>query len=283
MYVGICSLQGGIKKTMKVNVSYCFVMTLIVSLLVFTVSCVTVVTPESGTYVSGSGNLETREMDYSDFTRINVGDAFQVEITRADDYFVSITLDDNLFEYLDIEKRGDTLYIGMAPNYNYRHSTRQAIITMPNLGGLGLSGASKGAISGFSSVDSLQLEASGASFLNINDVKAGNTRFNISGASTVSGSIEIADGDFDVSGASTVELEGTAKDVSMEISGASSIKLEDFRVVNADVELSGASNATINASGRLDADVTGASRLNYIGNPTLGSITTSGGSTISQK
>jgi len=61
------------------------------------------------------------------------------------------------------------------------------------------------------------------------------------------------------------------------------VELPDFSVVDADINLSGASGVTVNASGRLDGNLSGASRLNYMGNPTLGSISASGGSTISQK
>jgi len=49
------------------------------------------------------------------------------------------------------------------------------------------------------------------------------------------------------------------------------------------MHLSGASDATVNASGRLDGNLSGASRIIYMGNPTLGSVSASGGSTISQK
>lgn len=61
---------------------------------------------------------------------------------------------------------------------------------MTYLRGSELPGASKGDVSGFSSADSLQLEASGASTLNIDDIKAGNTKFKISGASKVSGALK---------------------------------------------------------------------------------------------
>jgi hypothetical protein len=68
-----------------------------------------------------------------------------------------------------------------------------------------------------------------------------------------------------------------------DVSGASSLKLDDFTVGNANVDFSGASSGTINLDGRLDADLSGASRLWYIGEPTMGTIDTSGASTISPK
>ena len=134
---------------------------------------------------------------------------------------------------------------------------------MPELSGLDVSGASRGTVSGFSSTEDLAIT--------------------VSGASKVTGDIVAGNVDFGISGASTIQLEGSANDMVADVSGASSLKLDDFTVSNADVDLSGASSGTINLDGRLDADVSGASRLWYIGEPTMGTIDTSGASTISQK
>ena len=111
----------------------------------------------------------------------------------------------------------------------------------------------------------------------------GEIEFLISGASTLTSNVTV-DGDVQliVSGASTVELEGEANDITINASGASNVDLSTFSVNNADVLLSGASQATINLEGILNANVSGASHLLYIGNPTLGDIETSSGSTIEQ-
>jgi hypothetical protein len=106
----------------------------------------------------------------------------------------------------------------------------------------------------------------------------------VSGASNVSGNI-VAGGnaEFDISGASTVDLSGSAEDLKADVSGASHLELDDFPVHNANVKLSGASNGTVNMNGTLDANLSGASNLYYIGEPTMGDIDTSGASNISKK
>lgn len=244
----------------------CILITMILVIIMGLLSAVSGCIPGVGPSVTGSGKLAAWDFDYRDFTKVEAGYAFDVEIVKAESYVVRITTDDNLYEYLDISKQGDTLRIGLKPNYDYDYSniTRKATINMPDLEKLGLSGASKANISGgFSSNHAVD--------------------FDLSGASKASGSIEMADGRFDLSGASSLELEGSANDIDIEASGASHVKLSDFSVVNVEINLSGASDATINASGRLDGDLSGASKLSYMGNPTIGSINTSGGSTISQK
>jgi len=261
---------------------YCFIIATIMSLLVVLIGCREIV-PGFGPAVTGSGVLETREIDFSDFESIVVGSAFEAEITMADSYLVSITMDDNLFGHLQADQHADTLHIGLEPNHTYVRTVKRVTITMPRLHELKLSGASQAEVTGFSSSDTMEFDISGASDLDTDDVTAGDTSFEISGASHVSGDIEMADGRFNLSGASTVELEGSANDVRVEASGASYARLFELSVFNVNFNLSGASRATINASGRLDGDLSGASTLNYVGNPTLGDINTSGGSTISKR
>lgn len=262
---------------MKVKRVTIYLLTLVLAVSVLTVAY------GCGPPITGSGKLETKEYDYSDFTKVSVGSGFVVTVTRGDSFSVSITADDNIFQYLDIRKVGNTLYVALKRPRIYLHTTQEALVEMPALRVLELSGASRGDVSGFSTADSLKIELSGASNLDLDDMKAGDTDFDVSGASRVDGSIEIADGDFNISGASTFGVEGSAGDVSIEVSGASSAKLGNFAVVDVTVEVSGASNATINAGGRLNADISGASRLYYLGNPTLGDIEVSGASTVSQK
>ena len=261
---------------------------LITTILLVIIGLLTAVSgcrPVFGPNVTGSGKMATWDFDYRDFTKVEAGYAFDVDIAKADSYLISVTADDNLYEYLDISKRGDTLHIRLKPNYNYnyRNITRKATINLPDLEKLGLSGASEAKVNGFSSSHAVYFELSGASKADISNITAGNTNFKLSGASKASGSIAMADGIFELSGASSLKLEGSANDIDIGASGASHVGLSGFSIVDATVNLRGASNATINASGRLDGDLSGASKLYYIGNPTLGSIRTSGGATISQK
>jgi len=232
----------------------------------------------------GSGNLDTQEFNFNDFTRVEIGDAFEVELVQAGSFGVSITADDNLYKYIQISKEGETLKIGLEmlvvrPLF----TTLRAEITMPELYELDFSGATRGTVKGFSSSNDLILDISGASRVNMSDIIAGDIDFEISGASEVKGDLTAGDADFDVSGASTVQLQGSAKDMRIEASGGSRVELDNFPVNNADVELSGASRGTVNLDGRLDADLSGASKLNYIGEPTMGDIHTSGGSSLNKK
>lgn len=75
--------------------------------------------------------------------------------------------------------------------------------------------------------------------------------------------------DISCSGASKAELEGKAMIVEFECSGASSIEASDFHVMEADIELSGASRAKVNASKELRYDVSSSSKMTYYGDAKL--------------
>jgi hypothetical protein len=233
--------------------------------------------------INGSGDLETREMDYTDFTKLEVDYAFDAQITQADSFLVSITIDDNLYEYLDISQSGDTLRITMKPGYVYTQATQRAVIHLPDLERLELSGASRADVSDFTSSHELDIDISGASQMNISEVSSGEVSLEVSGASEVNGSFTMTDAVFELSGASSISLEGTAGDIYLDSSGASMTNLADFTVADARVDLSGASMATVNASGRLSGELSGASDLKYAGDPTIGEISASEGSSVSPK
>lgn len=234
--------------------------------------------------VRGSGNLETRDFDYSNFTRIEVGNAFEVKVVRSDSFGISITMDDNLFDYLNVSRSGETLKIKLKSGYGYVSHTAIAEITMPELRKLDFSGATDGTVSGFNSAQDLAVGLSGASSLEMLSMAAADVDFELSGASHLTGGIT-TDGyvRFNISGASSVVLSGSADDLDADVSGASSLALDDFPVSNASIEMSGASSGTVNLDGILDANLSGASHLYYIGEPTLGDIETSGASSISRK
>jgi len=232
--------------------------------------------------IAGSGNLITEEEDLRDFNRIEVSSAFEVEVVQSDVFSVSITADGNLFQYIKVSQSGETLKIDLKRG-SYHFTDYQARITMPDLYELTLSGATRGAVRGFSSVHNFSTRLSGANSLDIFSLSSGDVDFNLSGASRVIGSLNAGDAEFSLSGASAIQLVGSADDVAIDASGASSVEFTGFVVNNVDISLSGASSGLINMDGRLDADLSGASRLSYVGQPTMGDISISGASTLHKR
>jgi hypothetical protein len=216
-----------------------------------------------GFVLTGSGELESKEYPFHDFNSVEISSAFEYEISQSGEYGVTVSADDNVIENVQVTEEGNNLKIGLKTTPRLGSLTLKTVVTMPDLRGLTISGASHGTISGFYSVNDINIK--------------------VSGAGKVSGNITADGVDFNISGASTVVLEGSANNVVADVSGASRLNLVDFLVNNADVTLSGASSGTVNLSGKLDANLSGASKLTYIGEPVMGNINTSGASTLRKK
>ena len=215
-------------------------------------------------FLLSPGELISEELEYTDFTTVDVSSAFEVEITQSNSYSILITADEKIFDNIEVTKTGNTLSIGVETGIVISLMRLKAEITMPNLTNLVLSGASRGTIEGFNSSESFAVQLSGASRLDMQDINVGD--------------IEV-----ELYGASTLIAEGGGSDLVSIISGASRLDLTDFPIDNCDLSISGASQVTVNLVGTLDAAVDGASTLYYIGEPTMGDIDISGGSTINQK
>jgi hypothetical protein len=229
-----------------------------------------------GGSVTGSSNIITREMDYKNFTKLDIGSAFEADVSRGESFFVSITANDNIFQQIDIYQSGRILHIGLKEPRLYIRTTQKVTIVMPELQRLSLSGASSAEVVGFGSESSVEFDLSGASDLYLDGIKTGNADFDLSGASELTGSLTAADCDFFLSGASEVHLNGTAADVDIQASGVSKLRLSEFTIRNAGARLSGSSKATLNVSGQLDVNLSGASELRYVGSPVLGQTEISG-------
>lgn len=213
--------------------------------------------------IQGSGNPVTREFPLSDFDQVQISHAFKAEISQGDSYSVVVTVDDNLEQYLQVDKQGDRLSIGLKPGVNIPRGQLEAKVIMPDLAGVDGSGAARITISGFESDRALNAQ--------------------ISGASTLRGDIQAGDLTAHVSGASSLVLEGSGGNGKLDASGASTIDLSDFPLQDVDAQASGASRVTVNASGRLNADANGASTVEYLGNPELGNIQETGASHVKER
>ena len=229
----------------------------IVAALVAVLLILGLVTGCTGIKVIGSGNLITKTFDFSDFTGIKAENGMHVELTKSGTFSVEVIADDNVMEHIQVSKSGDTLRIRPKANAAFRSATLTAKITMPDLYKLELSGGAHANVTGFSSSNDLSVKMSGGSHLN---------------SLATPGDITTGDANFNLSGGSHVTLSGSAASLDIEGSGGSHFNLEDFSVSNASIKLNGGSHVTIDVSGTLDVNISGGSRVSYIGQPTMGDI-----------
>ena len=220
----------------------------------------------TGCATFGLGKDVTREEAFTGFDRFEVGNAFKVDITQSGTYSVVVRVDSSLEQRLEVVKEGNTLKIGLKDEgggVKIQAGTKEVEITMPELTGLNLNGSSDGTINGFKSTVALEV--------------------GLSGGSSLQGEVEAGDASFAAAGDSNVTLSGSGQNVTVVAEGGSTVDLSKFSSTDSNVNAGGSSDVTVNTSGRLDADASGASHVYYLGDPTLGEIDTSGESSVEPK
>ncbi len=108
------------------------------------------------------------------------------------------------------------------------------------------------------------LDISGVANVTLNDIK--NDSLNV-----------------DSSGASKIKVTGETAKLTVDVSGATKVDAESLTTGSANIDASGASNVSVNVSGELRADASGASKIIYAGTPTNVIKDTSGASKVSPK
>ena len=149
--------------------------------------------------IEGSGDMETRTLDLKEFDAINVGGAFELDITLGDEQKVIMTIDDNLWDNLEVEVSGSTLEIGWDKSCSPEGDCRVEIVVR-KLEEVDIHGAAEVEIRNFhgdsfsfdvsgaaelemdGTVDKLDINVSGAGDIDTRNLKAKSVKVSVSGA-----------------------------------------------------------------------------------------------------
>jgi hypothetical protein len=187
-------------------------------------------TTSSSDQTVGSGVVVTESRPVSGFTSVSVSGVGEVILDNTGTESLTITAEDNILPLLESEVRNGVLILGPRPNSNLS-PTRDIDYRV-------------------SYRELTSVLASGVTVVNATGVDAG------SFTSTASG-------------VSLIRLSGTADRQTITISGTSTFDAAALTTRLTSVGISGASNVVVNASERLEGNVSGTSTLEYIGNPVI--------------
>jgi hypothetical protein len=215
-----------------------------------------------GSKIAGSGKLTTESYEFTGFTMIEAEKGFELTVKQSQSYKIEITTDDNIRKYLDINKTGNILKIGLSGGH-IDLTVLRVELSMPSIEGINLSGGASATITGFNSDKSFSVT--------------------LNGGSVLTGDIVSGDAGFGISGGSIVKLTGSGGDLMVRSSDGSEIILDEFPVNNADINIDGGGKSFFNINGRLDTVLTGGSELYYTGEPEMGNVNVSGGSVLEKR
>jgi hypothetical protein len=212
--------------------------------------------------IAVDATAESRQLNFADFDEVSAGSAMRVTINQGGVYRLEANGSAGDLDRLRVRHVGSRLTFSLEPSFWSLFDTGQISlnITVPTLRNIQLSGASTGIL----------------------NIQCGSVRFNatLSGASKLSGQVVCGDIQLSLSGASSTELSGTGQMLLLKGSGASRCDLRNLPVKHVRLNLSGASHATVNLDGGLEANLSGASQITYFGNAALDAIRMSGGSSL---
>ncbi len=212
-----------------------------------------------------SGDVISKEYDYSNFKGIRLSNDFKAYVTfTKGKEKVSIKVDDNLFKYIIIEMDGDILDIRLKNNLNIRgEETLKAFISAREL-------------------KSLEADDDSEIYLE-NKLRAEIAEVILSDDSILKGEIEVAELDVRLSSDSVMKVSGKSNKVRAELKGDSVLEDFDFNIKKLKVSLKGDSVARLTVRESIDVKASGDSVFNYKGDADIVSMTVVGDSEIRKR
>lgn len=256
------------------------------SIIALLLAVVGIVSVQARTLIEPSKKTITKVFNLSNFDELKVSGIYAVEYEQTSDntWSVEIIGPENIMPYVKVSKSRDCLSLSLEKELSTRGNyTLKAKIKAPALNEINLSGASSFKsdkinlagrkfeidAAGASGVNiksivatEVELDVNGASSATIGSVTAQEIEADASGASTLKlNGIKVSDLDAKATGASTVELNGKAGYAQLKASGASDIKAKSLSAVQGRVEASGSSGVDANISNILSQRASGASSI----------------------
>ena len=223
------------------------------------------------------------------FTAISVSSAIDLYLTQSNKNEVAVSAtNDEIRDHIITEVVGGTLIIRLGDKgtwFSWRkwgNYKTKAYVSIKDIDALTASGACNVHLVNTIESPKIRIKLSGASDFKGN-IKAGVLMYQLTGASDYKGEVSANSIDIDGSGASNIELTGNVDDLAIEVSGASDAKLYNLTAKGAILRASGASNIGVTVTEILRANSSGASDINYKGNPNVKESNTSGASNIRRR
>lgn len=210
--------------------------------------------------VVGNGTVASRTVSVGEFDEIEVSGAFEIFIRQSNSCGLEIELDENLFQYLDIDDGGGELDISSDRTIR-KAEARNLYITVRDLEKIQINGANELETRGGIRGKNLEVEANGASEMRLEFY---GERLRIK-----------------ANGGSELRFKGEVDDLEIEVNGASEIESLEMLALRADVDVSGAAEVKLWVEDQLDVSANGASEVEYRGNPKI-SKNTYGASSVNQ-
>jgi hypothetical protein len=206
-----------------------------------------------------TGDFVKEDRNVSNFTKLDIGGAFKVYLSQGDQEKIVVEADKDEIKEIVTEVVGNTLKIYTDGKWSSQYHEMTIWLTFRDLDQIDFSGA---------------VEVTGEGTINFKDIN-----MDISGAAEITMAMNADKFEAEFSGASDVDFSGKIGSGYLELSGASEFNAQELEFTDLRIEVSGASEAKVWATGTLEIDASGASDIRYKGSPKV-TIDESGASSV---
>ena len=230
------------------------------SMAKLTLSAAVLIMLASTSFVMAQRGMTSEDRDVSTFKAVVTGGSEDLYVTQGNVQKVRIEAEEGIIKDIETNVRNGVLYIEHEDRYFRSHKQIKVYVTMKEINGLRLTGSGK--IVGETPIktDELELGISGSGDI-VLDVTA----------------TEITSG---ISGSGNIDLTGKTSDHNFKISGSGKINALDLETENCSVQISGAGDAKVNVSKKLDVKVSGSGSIRYTGDPARVNTNVSGSGSV---
>jgi hypothetical protein len=217
--------------------------------------------------VRGNGQLISTEMNVSQFEKINIASGAEVRFYTSPNYRVVVTIDSNLYDYVDIFTRNRVLNIRTEQG-SYSPTRFQVDVYSPALIGVSVSGS--GSFTGMDKIvtSSFESDVSGSGKIE-GTVECNNFSARLSGSGTMNTNVICDSLTANISGSGETIITGTGRDSNIRISGSGDFKGFEFKTNNVSARISGSGNMNIWVLDYLSANISGSGSVRYRGTPRI--------------
>ncbi len=206
----------------------------------------------------GSGNLTNETKDANGARQVTLDGMGTIVLKQGNKESLTIEAEDNIIPHIQSKLEGDKLSISYDTNTPTPTKDVKFYLTVKDINSIIISGAGK-----------IQSEGFKTKTMRISMDGAGNG--DLAGLNLEKLTVNIA-------GAGKMILDGKCTEQTITISGAGNYDAKDLATETTTINIDGAGKGTVNAAKVLNAIISGAGNLNYLGSPQVNQQISGGGS-----
>ena len=181
-------------------------------------------------HVKGEGPVVTKSFDLMDFDSIVINGQADVTFTQGDSFDVTLTTQENIFDYVDYRVEGSTLILETKDKTGIRAERYDVSLQAPSLNCLEVNGAADFDIRKLRTEGDFAVRVNGAGDFSFDQINCRDLTITVNGAADIESSVAVRSIAVKVNGAGDVEVSGKAETASFEVNGAGDIDARNLSV-----------------------------------------------------